>query len=163
MVAECAPFTSAVVREPVPTQKSETPAKPRDFLGATVPFGSMIAILSTFISALSFRLRCRASLEKSSHRACVRSTGDFSRKPARADDRHRQSANEDWTAEPRVQYSPSRDVGADGCGVTTSRGSRRPTDMLDRQRSQTPQLICRPPVPTMIMQKSSHCSRCPQT
>jgi hypothetical protein len=74
----------------------------------------------------------------SSPRACVRSTGDFSRKPARADNRHRQSANEDWTAEPRVQYSPSRDVGADGCGVTTSRGSRRPTDILDRQRSLIP-------------------------
>ena len=33
--------------------------------------------------------------------------------------------------------------------------------MLDRQRPLIPQLICRPPAPTMIMQKSSHCSRCP--
>jgi hypothetical protein len=75
----------------------------------------------------------------------------------------RQSASEDWTAEPRVQYPPSRDVREYGCGVTASpRGpeTERSADMLDKRRSQIPKSICRPPARTIIMQKSTHCSRC---
>ena len=55
--------------------------------------------------------------DSSSHRACVWSSGDLSRQPARTDDRHRQSASEDRIAEPRVQHPPPRDAGADGCSM----------------------------------------------
>ncbi len=53
----------------------------------------------------------------SSHRACVRSSGDLRRQPARTDDRHRQSASEDRITEPCVQRPPPRDAGADGYGL----------------------------------------------
>jgi hypothetical protein len=45
----------------VPAQKSEALEKPRDFPGATIALRALITILTSFVSALSFRLRSRAS------------------------------------------------------------------------------------------------------
>src|SRR5450759_4379939 len=52
-----------------------------------------------------------------SSRGLIRRRFTISRQPARADDRHRQSASEDRIAEPRVQRPPPRDAGADGCSM----------------------------------------------
>jgi hypothetical protein len=62
----------------------------------------------------------------SSHRACVRSTGNFSRQPPRADDRHRQSASKDRVAEPRLQHPPPRDARTNGRRMREETGPAAP-------------------------------------
>jgi hypothetical protein len=47
----------------VPAKKSEAAEKPRDFLGDDHTMMCMITILSILVSAVSFRLPSRASLE----------------------------------------------------------------------------------------------------
>jgi IS5 family transposase len=78
-------------------------------------FRSRIHVRATRNHPLSQRQGSKPEEEQgsSSHRACVWSSGDLSRQPAGADDRHRQSASEDRIAEPCVQRPPPRDVGAD--------------------------------------------------